>query len=224
MRGVIAAAVAALPVSHDKVTPEFLVRRLVAGAHLPLLERHVAWFGTGLPIDVLRAHPDPEPPLDVPPVGDPLRRMMLLDYLTYLPDDLLTKIDRATMLVGLEARAPYLDRDLTTFALGLPTHLRVRGLESKWLLKRLARRYLPAGIVERRKRGLSVPVAAWINGGLRTEVDRLLGFDRLEPTGLFDPTRVGQLLSQHRVGRANHARALWPLIVFERWRERWMGA
>jgi asparagine synthase (glutamine-hydrolysing) len=224
MRRVVEGAVAALPVSHDKVTPEFLVRRLVAATHLPLLERHVAWFGTGLPADVLRTGPEPEPPLEVPPVGDPLRRMMLFDYLTYLPDDLLTKVDRATMLVGLEARAPYLDRDVTTFALGLPTQLRVRGLESKWLLKRLARRYLPAGIVERRKRGLSVPVAAWINGGLRTEVDRLLGFDRLEPSGLFDPTRVGQLLSEHRVGRANHARALWPLIVFERWRERWMGA
>jgi asparagine synthase (glutamine-hydrolysing) len=224
VRRLIEVVIAALPVSHGKVTPEFLLRRLVAQAHAPLVERHVSWFGTGLPADVLKATPDGTLPFQLPAVGDPLRGAMLFDYLTYLPDDLLTKVDRATMLVSLEARSPYLDRDLTRFALGLPTQFRVRGLQTKWLLKRVAARYLPAGVVERRKRGLSVPIAAWINDGLRATADRLLGRDRLEQAGLFDPGRVGQLLTDHRAGRANHARALWPLIVFERWRERWMGA
>jgi asparagine synthase (glutamine-hydrolysing) len=224
VRTLIEAVIAALPVSRGKVTPEFLLRRLVAHAHVPLPERHVSWFGTGLPADVLKAPADGTLPFHLPAVGDPLRGAMLFDYLTYLPDDLLTKVDRATMLVSLEARSPYLDRDLTTFALGLPTRFRVRGLQTKWLLKRVAARYLPAGVVERRKRGLSVPTAAWINDGLRATVDRLLGRDRLEQAGLFDAVRVGQLLTDHRAGRANHARALWPLIVFERWRERWMGA
>lgn len=223
-RRLISAAVGALPASHGKVTLEFLVRRFTAHAHEPLLERHVSWFGTGLPPDVLRAGADGAAALEVSGTGDPLRTVMLFDYQTYLPDDLLTKVDRATMLVGLEARSPYLDREVTTFALGLPTRFRVHRLETKWLLKRLARRYLPAGLAKRRKRGLSVPIAGWINAGLRTEVDRLLGRDRLEKAGLFQPVRVGQLLTDHRAGRANHARELWPLIVFERWRERWIGA
>jgi asparagine synthase (glutamine-hydrolysing) len=224
VRKLIEAMIAALPVSHGKVTPEFLLRRLVAHAHVPLLERHVSWFGTGLPADVLKVRTDHVRALNLPSVGDPLRSVMMFDYLTYVPDNLLTKVDRATMLVSLEARSPYLDRDLTTFALGLPTRFRVRGLQTKWLLKRVAARYLPAGIVKRRKRGLSVPTAAWINDGLRATVNRLLARDRLEQVGLFDPVRVGQLLTEHRAGHADHARALWPLIVFERWRERWMGA
>lgn len=224
LRRLFELVVRAVPVSHGKVTADFLLRQFVAHGHTPLTARHVAWFGTGLSADVLRIDADGVPGVTLPANGDSLRRTMLFDYLTYLPDDLLTKVDRATMLVGLEARSPYLDRAVTTFALGLPTSLRVRGITTKWLLKRLARRYLPAGIVERPKRGLSVPIAAWINDGLRGEVDRVLDRDRLEQAGLFEPLRVRQLLSDHRVERANHARALWPLIVFERWRERWIGA
>ncbi len=149
--------------------------------------------------------------------------MMLRDYRTYLPDNLLTKVDRATMQWGLEARSPYLDRDLVQFALGLPSEFKVRGLETKWLLKRVADRYLPAGLVRRWKRGLSVPVARWINHGLRAEADRVLARDRLDAVGLFDGGLVAGLLAEHRAGRADHGRALWPLIVFERWRERWLG-
>ena len=119
--------------------------------------------------------------------------------------------------------APFLDREVTTLALGLPTSLKVRGLSTKWLLKRVAQRHLPDGLVLRRKRGLSVPIAGWINGGLRDEVDRLLHRERLEAGGLLDAESVSGLLTAHRAGRANHARGLWPLIVFERWKERWTG-
>jgi len=228
--------VAALPTSHGKVPLEFLLKRFMAAARLPTLERHLRWFGTGLDPAVWGSGDAAAAVLSNGDAGaasnwgggppaeqDELRSVMLFDYRTYLRDNLLPKIDRATMLVSLEARAPYLDRDVTRFALGLETRYKVRGLATKWLLKRVALRRLPAAIVRRRKRGLSVPVGSWINGGLRGEVDRLLDPERLGAEGLLRAEHVGQLLSEHRSGRANHARALWPLIVWETWRERWLG-
>jgi asparagine synthase (glutamine-hydrolysing) len=212
-----------VPASHGKVTWDFLLRRFVRHAGTGLLARHVAWFGTGLSPSVLTARDSADLAIESEDLADDLARVMFLDYRTYLPDGLLTKIDRATMLVGLEARAPFLDREVMTLALGLPTAFKVRGIGTKWLLKRVAQRYLPDGLVLRRKRGLSVPIASWINGGLRQEVNRLLDRERLEAGETFDAGQVIELLAAHRDGRANHARELWPLIVFERWKERWMG-
>jgi asparagine synthase (glutamine-hydrolysing) len=224
LRRLVARSVEGLPASHAKITVEFLLRRFVAHADEDLLQRHVAWFGTGLPADVLAHRYREALALPSPAGRDALREVMYFDYRTYLPDNLLTKIDRATMLVGLEARAPFLDREVTELGLGLPSDLRVRGFATKWLLKEVAGRHLPRWIVHRRKRGLSVPVAAWLNGSLREETDRLLARERLEQGGVWSPGPTERLLAEHRAGRANHARALWPLVVFERWREHWMGA
>ncbi len=229
VRRALTRQIRALPASSGKVPLEFLLKRFVGGAENETLERHVRWFGTGLLEDADDWEPWPD--TDAAPVWldallaerDPLRRVMLFDYLTYLRDNLLPKVDRTTMLVSLEARAPYLDRALTEFALALETRYRVRGLTTKWLLKRVARRRLPRRFVNRRKRGLSVPVGGWINDGLRTEVDRLLAPDRLRAEGLLRAPRVGQLLSEHRSGRVNHARALWPLVILQTWRDRWLG-
>ena len=203
---------------------EFLLKRFVAHAERETLRRHVGWFGTGL--DPAAREEQATPPAWLGVLHndpDPLRQVMLFDYFTYLRDDLLPKVDHATMLFSLEARSPYLDRDLTTFALSLPTSLKLRGVTTKWLLKRVARRWLPRRIVHRRKRGLSVPVAAWINQGLRAEVDRLLDTERLQAQGVLREERVRQLLSEHRSGRFDRARAIWPLVVYARWRERWLG-
>src|SRR5207248_9875702 len=128
---------------------------------------------------------------------------MLLDYQSYLRDNLLVKVDRATMLSSVEARAPYLDRDVTRFALSLPPDIRVRRLETKWVLKKAAEAWLPKDVLYRRKRGLSVPVASWINGGLRAEVDRLLDPQRLRREGWVNEAYVARLLAEHRRGRAN---------------------
>jgi asparagine synthase (glutamine-hydrolysing) len=146
---------------------------------------------------------------------------MLLDYRSYLRDNLLVKVDRATMLSSVEARAPYLDRDVTAFALSLPPDLRVRRLETKWVLKKAAEKWLPRDVIYRRKRGLSVPIATWINHGLRGEVDRLLAPARLRSQGLLDPKVVARLVEEHRSGRANHAKPLWALVMFQYWLERW---
>jgi asparagine synthase (glutamine-hydrolysing) len=125
------------------------------------------------------------------------------------------------MLASVEARAPFLDREVMELALGLPHALKVHGRNTKAVLREAARPLLPPGVLRRRKRGLSVPTAAWINAELRAEVDRLLGRERLADQGWFDPAGVHGLLDQHRAGTANHARRLWPLVLFQRWLERW---
>ncbi len=204
----------ALPSSGKKVTLEYLLKRFVTDAERPWSERHLRWFGTGLTERV--------PDLDAPG-DDPLFGAMLLDYRSYLRDNLLVKVDRGTMLSSVEARAPFLDRDVTAFALSLPADLRVRGFTTKWALKKAAEKWLPHEVIYRRKRGLSVPIAGWINHGLRAEVDRLLEPARLRKRGLVDEPRVTTLLAEHRSGHANHAKALWAVVMLEYWLERWVG-
>src|ERR1051326_134786 len=214
-------AVQRVPASPKKVTLEFLMKRFVADAEKPWVERHLSWFGTGLSTDVYKSPADmPELP-DPGPHRDPLTGAMLLDYRSYLRDNLLVKVDRATMLSSVEARAPYLDRDVTKFALSLPPELRVRRLTTKWVLKKAAEAWLPKDVLYRRKRGLSVPVASWINHGLRAEVDRLLAPEKLRREGLMNEHYVGELLAAHRAGRANNGKALWAVIMLEYWLETW---
>jgi asparagine synthase (glutamine-hydrolyzing) len=224
VRAALRRAVRSVPSSTKKMTVEFLLKRFVSDAEKPWIERHLAWFGTGLSPDVYRLHPDlPELPA-APPITDPLTGAMLLDYRSYLRDNLLVKVDRATMLSSVEARAPFLDRDVTRFALSLPTDLRLRRFETKWVLKKAAERWLPKDMIYRRKRGLSVPIASWLNDGLRSEVDRLLAPDRLRAQGLLDERIVSELLAAHRVGHANNAKPLWALIVLQYWIENWGAA
>jgi asparagine synthase (glutamine-hydrolysing) len=210
-----------VPSSTKKVTVEFLLKRFVSDAEKPWIERHLAWFGTGLSPSVYKLGSElPDLPQSN---GDALAGAMLLDYRSYLRDNLLVKVDRATMLSSVEARAPFLDRDVTRFALSLPTDLRIRRFETKWVLKKAAERWLPKDVIYRRKRGLSVPIASWINEGLRHEVDRLLSPARLSAQGLLDEQHVADLLSAHRTGRANNAKPLWALIVLQYWIENWAG-
>jgi asparagine synthase (glutamine-hydrolysing) len=209
-----------IPPSGKKVTLEFLLKRFVTDAEKPWIERHLSWFGTGLPASVYSGPATVLPDLPQPPAGrDALSGAMLVDYRSYLRDNLLVKVDRATMLSSVEARAPYLDRDVTAFAMSLQPDMRVRRLETKWLLKKAAEKWLPKEVIYRRKRGLSVPVSSWINRGLRGEVDRLLAPERLR--GVLNEGVVRNLLAEHRSGHANHARALWALIMLQYWRERW---
>jgi asparagine synthase (glutamine-hydrolysing) len=105
--------------------------------------------------------------------------------------------------------------------LSLPAQLRVRRFETKWVLKKAAEKWLPKSVIYRRKRGLSVPIASWINHGLRDEVDRLLAPERLRADGLMNERRVTALLDEHRTGRANHAKALWAIVMLQYWLERW---
>src|SRR5437763_1272664 len=213
-RAALARLVNWLPASPGKVTIEFLLKELVAAAELPPLERHLTWFGAlgpdaravawanGL---LARFHGEPS-----------LNRLLWLDFLSYLPDNLLAKVDRATMLASIEARAPYLDREVMELALPLPATRKVRGFTSKAILKEAVRGLVPGGVIRRRKRGLSVPVARWLNTGLAALAERHLTAPRLFPGA---PT--ARLLAEHRSGKRNHARKLWPLLMAELWAERW---
>jgi len=201
------------PTSTGKVTLEFLLKQLVAAAELPALERHLTWFGAlGPDTGIVRALACL---LAGFPTHDPLNRLLWLDFLTYLPDNLLVKVDRGTMLASIEARAPFLDREVMELVLPAPSALKVRGFTTKAILKEAARGLVPDDVIGRKKRGLSVPVARWLNTGLAPLADRLLAPPRL------GGDRVPQLLAEHRAGRANHARKLWPILMAQLWAERW---
>ena len=221
-RAILRRAVQRVPASSRKVTLEFLLKKFVTDAERPWIDRHLAWFGTGLTAAVVKSPQAelPEMP-SVPADRDPLTGAMLLDYRSYLRDNLLVKVDRATMLSSVEARAPYLDRDVTRFALSLPADLRVRRTTTKWILKKAAEAWIPKDVIYRRKRGLSVPIASWLNHGLRGEVDRLLAPRRLRDEGLVDEAYVTNLLTEHRAGRANHAKPLWAVVMLQYWLETW---
>jgi asparagine synthase (glutamine-hydrolysing) len=222
-RRVLELVLSGMPVSRRKVTLEFLLRRFVAAADLDWVERHLAWFGVGL-----QGAPDEEmrrewllPLLEEYRGRRPPGGAMLLDYSTALREKLLVKADRATMFNSIEARAPFLDRQLTEFAFSLPDRDKLRGLTTKWLLKQAAAPLIPRAHIRRRKRGLSVPTAALINGALRAEVDHWLGEGELRAHGLLDALEVRRQLAEHRAGRADHARSLWPAMVLQSWAERW---
>ena len=210
LRRAIRWAVERWPASTGKVTLEFLLKQFVAAADRPWLERHVAWFGAlgggegRGPEDGVIAELACR--LEGFPLGDPLNRVLWLDFVTYLPDDLLVKVDRATMLASVEARAPFLDREVMELVLPAPSASKVRGFTTKAILKEAARGLVPEAVIRRRKRGLSVPVARWLNTGLAPLADRLLDTP---------------LLAEHRSGKANHARKLWPLLMLALWAERW---
>ncbi|HYT03434.1 MAG TPA: asparagine synthase (glutamine-hydrolyzing) [Gemmatimonadales bacterium] len=220
LRRAIRWAVERLPTSTGKVTLEFLLKQFVAAAELPSLERHLTWFGAlGPGVDTGRERrtvPDVACWLNGFPQTDPLNRILWLDFLTYLPDNLLVKVDRGTMLASIEARAPYLDREVMELALPAPSALKVRGWTTKAILKEAARGLVPDDVIRRKKRGLSVPVARWLNTGLAALADRCLAQPRLFPGA---PT--ARLLAEHRAGRRNNARKLWPILVAELWAERW---
>jgi asparagine synthase (glutamine-hydrolysing) len=143
------------------------------------------------------------------------------DLETSLAEGLLTKADRASMNSALELRAPFLDREVVEFAGTIPASERVRGVTTKVFLKRYALAYLPRGIVHRRKRGLSVPLSAWLRGPLYEWAEARVGSTRLAVAGVERPAALA-LLNEHRDRRADHARALWTLIALSEWLE-WVG-
>ena len=204
VRKPLRALIDAWPSSTGKVTIEYMLKQFVSATERPWLERHVQWLGAvALDEHVLGELADR---LDGFPAGDELNRVMWLDFLTYLPDDLLVKVDRATMLASVEARAPFLDREVLELVLPAPSALKVQGLTTKAILKEAARGLVPDAVIDRRKRGLSVPVARWLNTGLAPLADRLLDTP---------------LLAEHRAQRRNHARRLWPQLMLALWSERW---
>jgi asparagine synthase (glutamine-hydrolysing) len=154
-----------------------------------------------------------------PQLADPVSRMMALDGLIYLPDDILVKVDRAAMAVSLETRAPFLDKNLLEFAWSLPMHFKQRDGQGKWLLRRLLDRYVPNHLVDRPKMGFGVPLDDWLRGPLRDWAETLLNENRLLREGFFHPAPVRQAWERHLSGRDNYGYRLWSILMFQSWFE-----
>jgi len=218
-----------LPSSSAKASFDYKAKRFVRAAHLPPLERHHGWkeiFSPDLraeltgggasfdPVDVYRAR------YAQTEGADPLARLQDVDFGIYLVDDLLVKTDRASMAHSLEARVPFLDSVVTNFAFTLPAKHKVRGLSKKVLLRKAAEPLLPREVVHGRKRGFSIPAAAWLRGELEPFARVTLSSDTLRRQGFFRPEPVGRLLDEHVAGAQDWSRQLWGLLAFTLWHER----
>ena len=149
------------------------------------------------------------------PTDDPLSLVQYLDMKTYLPGDILTKVDRASMAHALEVRVPILDHKLVEWISGLPPDLKLRGGEGKYLFKKAMEAHLPHDLLYRRKRGFSVPVAQWFRGPLRDRVRNQVMGERITDSGLFDMRYLARLIDQHASGARDHSPALWSLLMFD---------
>ena len=219
-----------LPSSSAKASLDYRAKRFVRGAHLPPLERHHAWKeifspearaallapdrrGTADPLDVYRTrYAETEG-------AEELARLQDVDLGIYLVDDLLVKTDRASMAHSLEARVPFLDPVVATLALALPTRLKVRGFAKKRLLRKAVAPLLPHSVVSGRKRGFSIPAAAWLRGPLVPFAREVLSEDALKRQGFFRPEVVARILNDHVAGREDLSRQLWGLLTFTLWHE-----
>jgi asparagine synthase (glutamine-hydrolysing) len=218
-----------LPTSTARASFDYKAKRFVRGADLPPLERHHSWkeiFSadaraelTGRrngfdPVDLYRerfAETDR---------AELLARLQDVDLGLYLVDDLLVKTDRASMAHSLEARVPYLDPAVTNLALALPTRHRVRGLRKKVLLRKAVAPLVPERIVRGKKRGFSIPAAAWLRGELEPFARETLSPETLRRQGFFRPEVVSALIDRHVAGEEDLSRQLWGLLAFTLWHER----
>ncbi len=236
LRDGISRAVHRMPVSTDNFSLDFVARYFVRGADARPEFRHTRWLGSFLPntdddplLPALREQiPDGEiygvmaqPYIDCRD-ADHGQRLSYAYLRTYMAEDILTKVDRASMATSLEVRSPFLDPQLVSLVARMPSRLKLHhGFDAKYALKQALRNDLPREIIERKKKGFGIPVAKWLKGPLAAEMDRLLDRDRLEAGGLLDPNVVRRLVDEHHAGTRDNRKQLWTLMMLERWRERY---
>jgi asparagine synthase (glutamine-hydrolysing) len=221
-----------LPVKTKNLSFDYKAMRFVTGAKYDPVARHHIWFGSFTPDEqkqLLTANALAETNGDIYQQAremmtacgetDPVKSMQNLDTRLYLAEDILTKVDRASMAVSLEVRAPFLDPRVAEFAASLPSDYKLRGHKTKYILKKAVHDLLPPFVTRRPKKGFGVPVAEWLKEKLRPMARDLLSPERVRRAGVFNPDFVSRLQDEHERGIANHRKLLWTLLMFELWHE-----
>ena len=155
---------------------------------------------------------------ELPPRSSNVERMMYIDLLSYLPDDVLVKVDRAAMAVSLETRVPMLDHRVVEFALSLPIAIHRSDRISKWPLRQVLYKHVPAHLVDRPKMGFGVPIDSWLRGPLRDWAEDLLSTAKLA-SGPFEPAPIRSAWQEHLSGRVNNQYLLWNVLMFQSWQD-----
>ncbi len=219
-----------LPVSTKNLSFDYKAKRFIAASKYDVVTRHHSWFGSFsieqqnslLTENVLAQssgdiYGGAKNLLKICDAQEQIEQMQFLDMNFYLAEDILTKVDRASMAVSLEVRAPFLDPRIAEFAAGLPLEYKLKSAKGKYILKQAVEDLLPKTILKRPKKGFGVPIAEWLKGNLNALLHDLLAPERLKNQGLFDEKFVQKLITEHERGAASHHKQLWTLLVFQLW-------
>lgn len=235
-KGIVRPVVRRLPASAKRLSFEFKAKKFIAGTEHPPEVANFIWWGAYTP-DLraklftpdlkARVGSDPYAPIafHAARAGEAagLDRIAYLDLKLYLQDDLLVKVDRMSMANSLEIRVPFLDYTFVEFAAKIPSRLKLKGMTSKYILKRAMASRLPAEILAKKKIGFDIPLGAWIREGLRDFTRDALSPERLRRHGFFDEAFVRSTLEEHLRGTHNHRQLLWPLVIFQSWFDHYLG-
>lgn len=222
-----------LPVSHRDMSFDFKARQFLYGVHFESVLRNQVWLGSfhfaeqkKLFVDSSQLK-DPlllvRQALQHCPSSDSLDRILYFYQKFYLTDDILVKTDRASMATSLEVRAPYLDLDLVSFVSSLPSHFKLKGRVTKYILKEALKEILPSQIIFRKKKGFGIPVGLWLKNELRSHLLEILSPERIKRDGIFNPAFVECMINQHLEGRVNHRKKLFSLLTFHWWKDQFFN-
>jgi asparagine synthase (glutamine-hydrolysing) len=224
-----------LPVSDDNISFDFKIKKFLSGIGYPKSVRNSVWLGSfsfpdlnkALSPELLAQFDDQKLVEEIIcyeksfPLKDRLGLLQFLDMKLYLQESILVKVDRASMACSLEVRAPFLDYELVEFVAGLPSRLKLKGLTSKYILKKALKNWLPDEVIRRPKKGFGVPIAKWVKGALKELFEDSLQSDRIKREGFLNPQYVTALLQDHLMNKKDHRKHLWTLLVWELWVNRY---
>ncbi len=224
-----------LPVSDDNISFDFKVKKFLSGIGYPDGIRNSVWLGSfSFPELKKVLSPDMNTQFNQARLAEEITsyekgyllkdKTTLLQYLDlklYLQDDILVKMDRASMACSLEVRAPFLDHELVEFIMNLPSSLKLRRFTTKYILKKAIKKFLPKEVIQRSKKGFGVPIAKWVKGPLRDLFGDLLGYDRIRKEGFLNPDYVTALFQDHLLNKRDNRKQLWTLLVWELWVNRY---
>ncbi len=235
--GLIEPIVRSLPVSTKNLSFEYKAKRFVRASNYDTITRHHSWFGSFTPDEqklLLTEHAltnssgdiyaGARDMLKLCDATSEIEQMQYLDMNFYMAEDILTKVDRASMAVSLETRAPFLDPRVGQFAASLPLDYKLRGSKGKHVLKKSLQGLLPTNILHRSKKGFGIPIAEWLKTLLNPLMHDMLAPERLKAQGIFESDYVQKLITEHENGIASHHKQLWTMLVFQLWQENFLSA